>query len=161
MASNPVTICVQWGKPPCVEDGWPYWWNADIAYPEEFGFSVHLSDNGTAKGVSSMFQNKKPQPDMLCWTGHDASSGCDILGQINGIDREGHNLVVVFFANNPSIGWPRFAMSLKPSDDSDFHRFEANETHDWVFQGVKFHVKREEDESNGNKKFNLYMNWTE
>jgi len=162
--SMPVRVCVQWGTVPSDEDGWPTWWNEDIIEPEEFGFRVHMYDNGSSdynhNNVTAMFQNKKPQPDLLCWKGHDAWSSCDLGGTIAGIDKAGNNLGVFFWTNNPGIGWPNFAMSQKNDyDNADTHKFEANEDHIWEFQGVKFRVKREVDDEDA-KKFNVYINWT-
>jgi len=165
----PVRVCVQWGTVPSREDGWPYWWNDDDGLGEfglessDFGFRVHMFDNGSSdyshNNITAMFQNKKPQPDLLCWIGHDAWSSCDIGGDISGIDKSGANLGVYFYANNPGIGWPTFAMSQKFGDDSNYQKFEANDVHIWEFQGVKFRVKREVDDEDA-KKFNVYINWT-
>ena len=163
MSSMPVRVCVQWGTVPSEEDGWPYDWNADIMEPEEFGFRVHMFDNGNKdyshNNVTAMFQNKKPHPDLLCWKGHDAWSGTDLGGDISGIDKSGNNLGLYFMVNNPAIGYPTFAMSQKFDDDSSDHKFNENEDHIWEFQGVKFRVKREVDDEDA-KKFNVYINWT-
>jgi len=157
--SMPVRVCVQWGTVPSREDGWPYWWNDDYV----LGFNVHMFDNGNNdyahNNTSTIFRNKNPQPDLLCWTGHDAWSGIDLGGDVKGIDKNGHNLYVYFYTNNPTMGWPTFAMSQSIGDDSNDHKFEANEDHIWEFQGVKFRVKREVDDDDA-KKFNVYINWT-